>query len=119
MTFGVISPQYNNEVYLRLSHLFEADEHPVYSLPVNVSLAKVFTKEGLTILSATETSLTGNQTPEQVANEAYKWTVAGEEIQMPKVNQKVGGKVPFDPKDPSMTVTLRPMDIRTFVVTLG
>lgn len=119
MTFGVISPQYNNDVYLRLSHLFEAGEHPTLSQPVNVSLTSIFNQKGLTIQSAKEVSLTGNQTPQQVAAEAYKWKVAGEEVQMPKTGQVVGAMVPFDPKAPGMVVNLRPMDIRTFVVTVA
>jgi len=119
LTFGVPSPQYQDRVYLRLSHLFQVDEHPQWSQPVNVSLRDYFSKQGLTVIAATETSLTGNQTPEDVATQAYKWTVVGEEKQMPKVKQTVGGMIPFDPKDPALYVYLRPMDIRTFEVTLN
>ena len=88
----------------------------VWSQNANVSLKNVFSKEGLSVVAAEETSLTGNQTPEQVEQQAYKWKVVGEE--MPKVEQKVGGRVTFDPTDPDLTVVLRPMEIRTFVVTL-
>jgi hypothetical protein len=119
MTLGVVSPQYNDKVYLRLSHLYEAGESKTQSQVANVSLADYFGKKGLTITSATEVSLTGNQTPQQVAAAAYKWKVAGEAEQMPfKGATMVPGQIPFDAEDPTLTVSLRPMDIRTFEVTL-
>ncbi|EGD74140.1 hypothetical protein PTSG_06149 [Salpingoeca rosetta] len=119
MTLGVVSPQYNDRVFLRLAHLFEAGEHPELSKPVNVSLAKVFSKKGLTVTAAQEVSLTGNRTPQELEDMKFKWNVAGEEEQMPKVQRTFApGQVPFDENDASLTVTLRPMEIRTFTVDL-
>lgn len=85
MTFGVVSPQYNDKVFLRLSHIFESGEHPEWSKPVNVSLTDIFTKQGLTIAAAQEVSLTGNRTPQEIEAMKLVWPVAGEEKQMPKV----------------------------------
>eukprot|EP00045_Choanoeca_perplexa_P017606 m.259200 g.259200 ORF g.259200 m.259200 type:complete len:1088 (-) comp17585_c0_seq4:4855-8118(-) len=117
MTFGVVSPQYNDDVFLRLSHIFEAGEHPTLSNVVNVSLAKIFAESGLKIVNATELSLTGNQTPEEVEKARIQWPVAGEEKQMPNGKASlVPGMRPFDSEDATMTVELRPMDIRTFIV---
>ncbi|EDQ87643.1 uncharacterized protein MONBRDRAFT_33201 [Monosiga brevicollis MX1] len=114
MTFGVVSPQYNDEVFLRLSHIFQANEHPTLSQNVNVSLTHVFAKAGLKITSATEVSLTGNMTPQELEARRYKWKVAGETEAMPSSGASlVPGMRPFDEKDASLTVELRPMDIRT------
>ncbi len=120
MTLGTIAPQYNDQVFLRLAHLYEAGEHPTLAQPVTVSLQSIFGKAGLQLKNATEVSLTGNQSPADLANAKLVWTVAGEEEQMPQVAGCTAGKSctehakPLNVKD--FTVTLRPMDIRTFVV---
>jgi hypothetical protein len=113
------------------------------SLVTNVSLTSVFAQKGMTITSAKEVSLTGpfftllcpfpiaaerrfvlagNRSPSDLAKAKMTWKVAGEAEQMPKVAGCAAGKscvpemVPFDPFDAALTVTLRPMDIRTFIV---
>lgn len=120
MTFGVTSPQYNDRVILRLAHLYEAGEHPILSQPVNVSLTDVFSAEGLRVTSATELSLTGNQTPAEVAKARLRWPVAGEATQMPEspsAAESLAGMRPLIAE--GLTVELRPMDVRTFAVVLG
>eukprot|EP00051_Salpingoeca_urceolata_P027075 m.479938 g.479938 ORF g.479938 m.479938 type:complete len:1085 (+) comp21646_c0_seq1:45-3299(+) len=121
MTYGVVSPQYNDKVYVRLSHVYEAGEHPELSKSVNVSLATVF---GGKIKSAVEMSLSGTRTPAEIEAMKLKWPVAGEEKQMPKVagcesNTCTHEPIPFDADSDDMIVNLRPMDIRTFAVTLA
>ena len=55
---------------LRLSHLYEAGEHSTLAQPVTINLEEIFAKAGLTIKSAIETTLTGNQPLEEY--EAYR-----------------------------------------------
>ena len=105
---------------LRLSHMYSVGEHPTLSEPATVDLAVVFAKQGFTIATATETSLTGNQAPVHPP----KWNTiapnAGVQAQLDEhrdAQSKNGGKVPFDRKDPKLSVTLRPMELRTFFVT--
>ena len=69
-----------------------------------------------------ERSLTGNRSPAELAAARLKWTTVGE--QQPAVRNCPKGRssctepsVPFDAD--AMTVTLRPMDIRTFIVTFN
>ncbi len=90
--------------------------------PVTVSLSSVFAKRGLSLVSASEVSLTGNRTPQDLARARMVWPVAGEEDAMPHVRGCERGRpcvdeqTPFDPADAAFSVTLRPMDIRTFIV---
>lgn len=85
MTLGVISPQYNDKVYIRLAHLYEAGEHPELSKPVTVNLATIFAKDGLKVTAAEEVSLTGNRTPQELEAAKLKWKTAGDKEQMPQV----------------------------------
>ena len=105
---------------LRLSHMYSVGEHPTLSEPATVDLAVVFAKQGFTIATATETSLTGNQAPVHPP----KWNTlapnAGVQAQLDEhkdAQAKNGGKMAFDPTDPKLSVTLRPMELRTFFVT--
>jgi alpha-mannosidase len=118
VTLGVTSPQYNDNVILRLAHLYEEGEHPTLSRPVNVSLAQVFAADGLRVTNATELSLTGNQTPADIAKARLRWRVAGEATQMPEGfgASSLAGMRPL--VTDGLVVELRPMDVRTFAVTL-
>jgi hypothetical protein len=90
-----------------------------------VSLTAVFAQKGLRVVAAREVSLTGNRSPADLARARMVWNVAGEAEQMPPVPGCAPGAscadepVVFDGTDPALTVTLRPMDIRTFIVTLA
>lgn len=103
---------------LRLAHLFSVDEHPVWSKPANVSLAKVFAKTGFKITSVLEMSLTGNAPLAVMDAGKVKWpthdptngnmwhtsdNAADERVLMPT-------------DDEEFTITLRPMELRTLIV---
>jgi alpha-mannosidase len=114
---------FNDGQYLvRLAHLYSIGEHKELSQPATVSLADVFAKGRLKIKSAQAMSLTGNQGIEAMDAKKFEW----------KTHDLTGGKVdaeinengkpfekryPFDPKDPKLSVTLRPMEVKTFFVT--
>ncbi len=79
----------------------------------------------LTRLLACGRAYPGNRTPEELDAARLVWPVAGEEAAMPEVpgcprgRPCVGGPTRFDSSDPALSVTLRPMDIRTFIVTFA
>jgi len=106
-------------VLMRFAHTYGVDEHPTLSQPATISLKDIFA-DGVEIVSAKEMSLTGNQ---PVANlerkERSEWTVVplnkNVEDQM-KDHSSFTEKIPFDAD--TMVVTLRPMEIRTFLCKL-
>jgi alpha-mannosidase len=93
---------------LRLSHLYEAGEHPTLAQPVEVDLSKVFSKAGLSITSAVETTLTGNRPLSEVNK--FKWATAPTEND-PSAPTAFETRVPFN----FPMVTIRPMEVRTFM----
>ena len=95
-------------VFLRLAHLYSVGEHPTLSQPATVSLKALFAEAGLTITSAEAWSLTGNTPQAKLDAQYYDW----------KEGKVTGnpGRVKFDPNDPTLSVTLRPMELRTFFV---
>ena len=99
---------------LRFAHKYEVGEHPVLSQPATFSLAEVFATAGLNVTAATEMTLTGNQ--EKGAWEAKKkvWPTSSM-----YANAAAGGaaeRVAFDEEDEAMTVTIRAMELKTFLV---
>ena len=78
------------------------------SQPATVSLKALFAEAGLTITSAEAWSLTGNTPQSKLDAQYYDW----------KEGKVTGnpGRVKFDPNDPTLSVTLRPMELRTFFV---
>eukprot|EP00658_Telonema_sp_P-2_P006296 TRINITY_DN12405_c0_g2_i1.p1 TRINITY_DN12405_c0_g2~~TRINITY_DN12405_c0_g2_i1.p1 ORF type:complete len:488 (+),score=175.65 TRINITY_DN12405_c0_g2_i1:77-1465(+) len=98
----------DGKMLLRLSHLYQAGEHPTLAQPVQVDLSKVFGKPGLRITGAVETTLTGNRPLSEVNK--FKWATV---------------EAPSDPSAPVAfeervafsfpIVTIRPMEVRTFL----
>jgi alpha-mannosidase len=96
----------DGKLMLRLSHLYEAGEHPTLAQPVTVNLSEVFNKANLKITGATETTLTGNQPISSI--KPFKWHTFGSVSNSPAPFEE---RVAFDfPK-----VTIRPMEVRTFM----
>lgn len=91
---------------LRLQHVFEIDEHPVYSQPVTVNLTQVLPPQllGGPIL---ETTLTGNQLLSIMLANRLQWNTVET-----KRDESNGIQSPVDPS----AVTLSPRQIRTFLV---
>ncbi|XP_042478440.1 alpha-mannosidase [Macadamia integrifolia] len=92
-------------VLLRLAHLYEAGEDPVYSKMAKVELKKIFTRN--VIKEVRETSLSTNQ--EKSEMKKMKWKVDGDVGEKPPIR---GG--PIDGS--SLVVELGPMEIRTFLL---
>jgi hypothetical protein len=93
---------------LRLAHLYEAGEDAALSANATVSLASLFA--GRTVASAVDMTLTGAQPLAGVKQVTYK-TDGGDVYVAPVVPPPAAGA--------GLSVTLGPMDIRTFMVTFA
>jgi hypothetical protein len=116
---------------LRLSHLYSVGEHPTLSAPATVSLSALFAKPGLAATAVAETMLTGDRK----VTSPFRWkTKAANDAVAAALEEGArkrspaqcagsggceGGTVPLDPHDPTFTVTLMPMEIKTFLVRFG
>jgi alpha-mannosidase len=98
----------DGKLLLRLSHLYEAGEHPTLAQPVTVDLSKVFSKAGLKITGATETTLTGNRPLSSLARFEWRTFATATDLDAPEAFEE---RVPFD----YPVVTIRPMEVRTFM----
>jgi alpha-mannosidase len=108
----------DGKLLLRLSHLYAVGEHPDLSRPATFSLAAVFAKAGLKILTATETMLTANQPREQFEAKKKVWTTTST-YSNTNVEGAVTERVPLDETSASLTVTVRPMELKTYLVTFA
>lgn len=101
---------------LRLSHLYEAGEHPTLAQPVTINLEEIFGKAGLAIKSAYETTLTGNQPLAEYEARKHQWETryANEAV---AAHMEATGAIAFEErvKFEYPTVTIRPMEVRTFM----
>ncbi|KAM6940660.1 lysosomal alpha-mannosidase [Xenentodon cancila] len=89
-------------VLLRLEHQFQSWESELYSKPVTVNLQKMFSS--LDVLGVSELNLSANQWKDEMSR--LEWTP-----------QKEGKPLLKTFEDPSVwEVTLRPMEIRTFLL---
>jgi len=97
---------------LRLSHLYEAGESDL-AQPVTVDLSEVFAEKGLKITGATETTLTANA-PVNTDRLQWKAEARNDEVRAvldARSELSFEERVPFSyPK-----VTIRPMEVRTFL----
>ncbi|XP_070774105.1 lysosomal alpha-mannosidase [Enoplosus armatus] len=91
-----------DSVLLRLEHQFQSWESKVNSQPVTVNLQKLFST--LEVLGVSELNLSANQWKDEMTR--FHWTPQTDERPLLK-----------DLEDPSVwEVTLRPMEIRTFLL---
>ena len=107
---------------VRLAHLYEAGEDAQRSVPVNVSLANLFSSGALRVTGAREMTLTGGEPLDAVPPVTYR-------VQGVSGKQDLGGTeaiqtvtlpiVPSPPAGDALVITLAPMDIRTFLVSRG
>ncbi|KAJ8675630.1 hypothetical protein QAD02_011416 [Eretmocerus hayati] len=106
-----LEPWKEGEVLLRLEHLFETNESPKYSVPVDIDLKELLA--GFNVQSVQETSLGVNQWINDVRR--LKWYPETNEV--PPLDNYVTEslKVAGD----SIIVRIKPMEIRTFVVKLS
>eukprot|EP01052_Picozoa_sp_SAG31_P042437 SAG31_NODE_6735_length_1906_cov_1.819037_2_plen_243_part_00 len=106
------------KLILRVAHKYQVGEHPSLSKPATFSLAQIFSKSGLKITAAEETTLTANQ--DRAAWEAKKMRWPSTEV----VDRDLAGAPQetrsfLDPSDAEMMVTINAMEVKTFLVTLG
>jgi len=109
------------QILVRFAHLYSIGEHPELSKPATFSMTDIFAKGRLKIKTAYAMSLTGNQPIEEMDAKKFPWKTR--DLTDGKVTNEIeeNGKpfekrFPFDSSDPKLTVTLRPMEIRTFFV---
>jgi len=97
---------------LRLSHQFGVGEDPVLSQPATIDLSTIFS--GLTFSNIQEVSLTANQNVQAIEERLnqYNWETKGPNAD---VNTKTYPTIPFD----GASVTINPMDIRTFSLSIA
>jgi hypothetical protein len=102
----------DNKLILRLAHMYAVGEHATLSLPAKVDLSAVFAKQGLKLTSISETLLTANQP--RAAWEAKKKVWPTEQMHY---NTNIEGAqtevVPLDESDPTMSITIRAMELKT------
>lgn len=115
-----LEPWRENSYLVRFEHLLEKDEDPIYSKAVFIDLVKVF-GELFDIRSVRETNLAGNQ-----------WLSEVKRFKFAKESKKKGSKVKKDDEMKPIElkkkrngdigqvhITLTPMQIRTFVITVN
>jgi alpha-mannosidase len=103
---------------LRVAHKYQVDEHPVLSKPATFSLASIFSKAGLKVTAAEETTVSANQN--RAAWEAKKKVWHTEEVVERGVSDSPQeARIFLDPADTAMEVTINAMEVKTFLVTLA
>ncbi len=91
---------------LRVAHMYETGEDSTNSQPASVNLANIFA--GFTITAATEMTLSGNQALTAAPQVTYQ-IVNQASVTLPQV--------PAAPSGNGLSITLQPMQIRTFMCT--
>ena len=101
-------------ILVRLSHSFAVGEDPLYSVPVNVSLATLFADFNIT--SATETTLSANSPLARIARREMSVAPAadGAHGAGKSATLQMGFAPSLVDADPALTATLNPLEIRTF-----
>jgi len=103
ITFKKLYGGSSTDYLIRLGHKYAVDEDEELSQPVHVDLATLLS--GFELVSAVEMTLTGNQKYDDWINNKLDWVGSN-----PIAQSSIG--------DTNSTVTLQPMEIRTFVVNL-
>jgi alpha-mannosidase len=108
---------FDGGLMLRFAHLFEVGEHPTLSKPASFSLTDIFAKQGLKITSVEEMSLTGNMDLATMDKEKLQWPTHPPDDStawFPR-GDAYTKRILMDKNDGSMTITLRPMELRTLI----
>jgi hypothetical protein len=106
----------DNMQLLRISHMYQVGEHPTLAAPIDVKLGDIFAKAGLKITAAKEMSLTANQDIKTMDANKFDWpTKPANDL----VAAQLAENKPFETRSyltDDLTVTVRPMEVRTFLV---
>mmetsp|Transcript_59280 Transcript_59280/g.162642 ORF Transcript_59280/g.162642 Transcript_59280/m.162642 type:complete len:809 (-) Transcript_59280:378-2804(-) len=103
---------------LRLSHLYQVGEHPTLAQPVTIDLQEVFGGAGLKIASAIETTLSANQPIAKWEASKHDWSAqsrAANTAVQAQLDATAKAAFVERPRFAFPKVTLRPMDVRTFL----
>ena len=98
---------------LRLGHQYAVGEDDKLSAPVEVDLSKVLLTANYKVMSVKEKTLTGNQDWEVFQKRRFVWSSEKEEISVTAV------PLTRSRSPPETIVTLKPMEIRTFELTVA
>ena len=104
VTFQKLGGKASNDYLIRLGHQYGENEDTRLSQPVTVDLANLF--NGFKVESVDEVTLTGNQKYSDWQSTRLKWGGSHDISELALC-------------DTNTTVTLQPMDIRTFNVTMS
>ena len=97
---------HDGKLLLRFAHLYSVGEDEEYSKPVTFRLTDYFPN----IVAAEEMSVTGNQLLKTMDSKKYPWKTHGEAVDSTKCfEQRVY-------MDGDLSITLRPMEVRTLFV---
>ena len=116
----------DNQVLLRLGHLYSVGEHATLSKPANVELSTIFSKAGLKVTEAVEMSLTGNReviamdaerAAKKAAGQAFNHDEASVARNTP--NHPEPTRKRLNSKDLKLAVVINPMEIKTYLVNLA
>eukprot|EP01052_Picozoa_sp_SAG31_P014472 SAG31_NODE_901_length_11133_cov_9.476799_7_plen_261_part_00 len=109
----------DGKILLRLAHMYSVGEHETLSKPATFSLAAVFAKSGLKFLAAQETMLTANQPRATFEAKKLTWPTAAGGYENTDVEGVQTQRVLLDESDATMTVTLRAMEVKTYLVSIA
>jgi len=109
---------FEKKVMLRLAHLYSVDEHPTLSKAQEVALSEIFAKAGLKVTEVEEMSLSASMPLAQMEAEKLKWPQHATTGMWHTSENAVSERTLLRADDPTFTVTLRPMEIRTLIVSL-
>ena len=102
---------------IRLGHQYDKGEDPALSLPVDIDLSVLF--PGQSITSVEEKTLSGNKNIHAWNKERYNWTSSIKTISTKERRSNFYHDSGTDEgKNDDHFVTLTPMDIRTFIVSV-
>jgi hypothetical protein len=122
---------HNGKLLLRIAHRYSKGEHAVFSKPATVVLDTLFGKVGVKVMEVEEVSLTGNQSLRAMDASKFNWSSPPQDSSSSSGgsggNDKGNGKDTRPGGDHRMygrqteggfKVTLRPMEVRTFLIRL-
>ena len=95
---------FGNYLFLQIEHIFQENEHAELSQPVTVDLANLFDSSSLFVESFRETTLAG-----------HVWRDQLERLNFNKNSNKIPQERSWEDSQ-DWQITLRPMDIRSFIV---
>ncbi|XP_031833177.1 lysosomal alpha-mannosidase II isoform X1 [Nomia melanderi] len=105
-----LEPWTYNIILLRLEHIFEVGESETLSQPVEVNLRDVFTNYN--IVTVEETSLGANQWKADMNR--LKWQAETNDV----LQSRDATSNTVQVEDDAINITLKPMEIRTFLITM-